>query len=160
MGSINMNNALEKAAKLDLNSISSDELSYGVMSALVDAVKDLEHIDCPIVHRFGGGVYIRQITIPAGTCVVGKIHLTEHYNQVVSGKILVVQSDGKKLFIDGPYTYLSGAYTQKTGYAIEDTIWQTIHPTNETDPNVIMDQITAIDEREMIAKIECVGGES
>ena len=150
--------ALVRAAKLDINSITSEELDYGVMAAMVDAVRELDEVECPLVHRFGGGVYIRQITIPAGTCVVGKIHLTEHYNHVVSGHILVVQSDGVKLDIDGPYTYLSGAYTQKTGYAVKDTIWQTIHPTTETDPDVIMDQITAFNESEMLLKLESRGG--
>ena len=28
-------------------------------------------VDCPVVHRFGPGIYIREVTIPAGALSIG-----------------------------------------------------------------------------------------
>ena len=35
-------------------------------------------IDCPLVHRFTEGLYVREIFMPAGSLITSKIHKTQH----------------------------------------------------------------------------------
>lgn len=83
----------------------------------------------PVKHYFSEGVYVRQIFMPAGLLVVGKVHKTTHLNIVVSGRCDVMINGEIKEFKAGDiFESLKGS--QKTLYIFEDTTWLTIH-TNE-----------------------------
>jgi hypothetical protein len=71
--------------------------------------------------------------MPAGTVVIGKIHRTEHFNVLIQGACLIVHDDGRREELRAPLTFVSKAGVQKVLVILEDTIWQTIHPTTETD---------------------------
>lgn len=157
MGSVSLDHAIECAAKLDINSITEEDLKGGIIKSLVSAVSELPPVDCPLVHRFSDGVYLRQITIPAGTCIVGKIHATKHFNIILSGECLVVQSDGKKIHINGAYTYESEAGIQKCVYAMTDVIWQTVHVTEKADIAEIESDIIAVDDEDLTLKLSKAG---
>lgn len=137
----------------DIMDIDAKDLSRETFKSLVGAVSDLALVDCPVVHRFSKGVYLRQITIPAGTVIVGKIHATRHFNIILSGECFVAQSDGKKIHINGAYTYESDAGVQKAVHAITDVIWQTIHVTDKNDIKAIESDIIAIDEEDLQRKL-------
>ena len=84
------------------------------------------------VHYFAHGLYAREITIKAGTLLTGKIHRTEHLNIVSKGRIIVWTEDGMKE-VAAPFTMVSRPGTKRVGYALEDTVWTTVHATTETD---------------------------
>lgn len=84
------------------------------------------------VHHFAHGLYAREITIRSGTLLTGKIHRTEHLNIVSKGRIIVWTEDGMKE-VSAPFTMVSRPGTKRVGYALEDTVWTTIHATTETD---------------------------
>ena len=94
------------------------------------------------VHHFAPGVYAREMTIYAGTVLTGKIHKTEHLNIISKGKIVVVSPEGRKI-IEAPHTMVSKPGIKRVGYALEDTVWTTIHVTDETDLEKIEDQVIA-----------------
>ena len=48
------------------------------------------HIDLPVNHRFINGVYAREIFIPCGVLVAGRIHKTEHISIISQGCVEVV----------------------------------------------------------------------
>ena len=102
------------------------------ISKLTKGMLDMLQAECPVQHRFAPGVYIREMLIPAGTLIVGHVHKTKHFNIMLCGRIRVF-IDGRVEELAGPQTILSSAGVQKVGYALEDTIWQTIHPSTETD---------------------------
>lgn len=85
-------------------------------------------------HYFSNGLYCREITIPAGTLLTGKIHLTEHVNIVSKGDISVMTENGIER-VKAPATLISKPGTKRVGYAHEETVWTTIHanPSNEQD---------------------------
>lgn len=93
----------------------------------------LRQAECPVVHRFAPGVYLREIQMPADTLVIGKIHKTEHFNILVKGACYIVHDDGSREELRAPRTFVSKAGVQKVLYIIEDMIWQTVHVTPETD---------------------------
>jgi quercetin dioxygenase-like cupin family protein len=85
-------------------------------------------------HYFANGLYAREIEIPAGVRLVGKAHFSEHINIVSKGRIVVFTDEGERE-ITAPCTFVAKPGTKRAGYAIEDTVWTTIHsnPTHETD---------------------------
>lgn len=90
------------------------------------------HIEIPTSHHFAQGVYIREVRIPKGALVVGRRHKTEHLNIVSQGRIAVLTDEGPKI-IEAPCTLLSKPGIKRVGYALEDTVWSTVHPTEERD---------------------------
>lgn len=88
--------------------------------------------ECPVTHHFAPGMYAREMFIPAGTVLVGKIHRFAHVNTVAKGRIIVATEEGLKE-VAAPAVFVSPPETKRAGYAIEDTVWITYHPTEETD---------------------------
>lgn len=88
--------------------------------------------ECPNLHDFAPGVYLRRILMPAGTFVIGKRHKTEHFNIVLSGSAKVM-IDGVIRDVRGGDIFVSPANCKKVLFIQEDMVWATVHPTEETD---------------------------
>lgn len=84
------------------------------------------------VHYFADGLYAREITIPKGTLLTGKIHLFEHINIISKGDISVMTESGLKR-IKAPATIISRPGIKRIGYAHSTTVWTTIHACNAKD---------------------------
>lgn len=121
--------------------------------ALEDAVRaqpeafdDVEAEAALNTHFFAPGVYGRQIRIPKGMCVVGKIHRHAHLNIITTGTVRVVTEFGEDTFT-GPRTWVSEPGTKRAVYALEDTEWTTIHPnpSDTQDVREIESQVIAPD---------------
>jgi len=100
--------------------------------ALEQLMLDQPQVEIEPTHYFADGIYAREIVIPAGTLLTGKIHRTRHLNIVSKGKIAVVTEDGQKI-IEAPCTFVAEAGTKRVGFALEDCVWTTIHASQETD---------------------------
>lgn len=98
----------------------------------------LPQVEIPPRHYFAKGLYAREITIPKGTLLTGKIHTGQHINIISKGDITVLTEHGPKR-VKAPCTLISPPGTKRAGYAHEETVWTTIHanPTDETDPDVL-----------------------
>lgn len=103
------------------------------IALIVEHMRGMPQTECPVTHRFAPGVYLREIFMPADTVVIGKIHKTEHFNIILRGACLIVHDDGRREVLKAPDTFVSKAGVQKVLYILEDTIWQTVHVTDETD---------------------------
>jgi len=104
----------------------------------------MDQVDCPVTHHFAPSVYAREIFMPAGAVVVGKIHKHAHLNIISKGKVIVSTEFGKKQLV-APCTFVSEAGTKRAVYIVEDCIWTTIHPTEETDLEKIEEHVIAKD---------------
>jgi hypothetical protein len=98
--------------------------------------------ECPLKHHFAPGAYGREIFIPKGTLLVGKIHKHAHLNMLMKGKVSVLTEEGPKV-LEAPLTMVSPAGTKRAVYTHEDTVWVTVHLTKETDLEKIEDEIIA-----------------
>lgn len=103
-----------------------------------------QEVELPVKHHFARGVYVRELFIPKGTVLVGKIHKYSQVNIVSKGDISVLTEDGIKRVQAGS-TIVSGAGIKRAGYAHEDTVWVTIHGTHETDVDRLEDELIASD---------------
>jgi hypothetical protein len=101
-----------------------------------------------ITHFFAPGVYARQMFIPAGLVAVGKIHKTAHVSIISCGKVSVTTENGTEI-IEGPYTFINTPGEKRAVYAHTDTVWTTIHPTDETDIRKIEKEVIANDYEEL-----------
>jgi len=125
-------------------------IKRGVISAgankMIEMIKnkEIDEQECPVKHRFSKGCYIREIFMPKGTLIVGKIHATEHFNILLTGSVTVATAEGVKN-ISAPYTFISLAGTQKVVAIHEDCIWQTVHVTNSTDLKEIEKEVIVDD---------------
>ncbi|MEN9867514.1 MAG: hypothetical protein RL748_3104 [Pseudomonadota bacterium] len=96
-----------------------------------------------VFHHFSKGIYARELHIPKGTVLLGKIHKHPNLNIISKGDISVLTDSGIQRL--GLGTHLV------SGYAHEATIWTTIHGTDETDPALIEAQFIAQNEAEYLA---------
>lgn len=99
--------------------------------------------DCPVQHHFAPGMYGREITIPEGVCIVGKLHRHSHLNCISKGRIAVFTEFGREV-LEAPLTFVSEPGTKRVVLALTDTVWTTFHKTDSTDLAEI--------EREVIAE--------
>lgn len=108
----------------------------------LDALLDtLPQTDMPVTHRFSRGVYARELFIPQGTVLTGRIHKYSQINILLRGDISVLTEDGVKR-LQAPAVFESPAGCKRAGYAHEDTVWITICGTGTTDPDVLEDELT------------------
>jgi hypothetical protein len=87
---------------------------------------------CPVVHRFGPGIYIRELQMAAGTLAVGKIQKFEHVNILLKGKVIMFNDNGSTTTLEAPLFFI-GKAGRKAGLVLEDMVWQNIYATEETD---------------------------
>jgi hypothetical protein len=112
---------------MDLVAITEEKVQ-----ALESVFLQQEQADCPVVHRFAPGIYIREVSIPADVFSIGHYQKTTHLNIMLKGRVLLVNHDGSKTELVAPQTFVSGP-GRKIGYIIEDMVWQNVYATDETD---------------------------
>lgn len=83
-------------------------------------------------HRWIDGVYVREVFIPKGTILTGRIHKHACVSIMNKGDKTTVDEDGARR-IKAPFATISKPGIKRLGIAHEDTIWTTIHATNERD---------------------------
>lgn len=110
--------------------------------------------NCPLKHSFADGIYVREIFIPKGTLLVGKIHNHEHPNFLMSGDVSVFTEEGTSR-LKGPLSMISKAGTKRVVYAHEDTVWITVHTNqkNTQDLKEIEDFVIAKSYEEFDSKL-------
>ncbi len=130
---------------------SADELRAKVFAieALMLAAPDT-HVEIPVRHYFANGMYAREVRIPKGTTVTGKIHKTEHINVISQGDISVLTENGIER-LQAPYTLIAKPGTKRVGYAHEDTVWTTFHSSQETDLVKLEAELIASSYEEFLA---------
>ena len=112
---------------------------------LEDAMLQMPQIELPVKHHFSDGLYAREMFIPAGATLTGKIHLNETLNILAQGTILVKSSNGTSKELSAPAVFVSPPNTKKAGHAITDCVFINVHATEETDLNKIESEVIALD---------------
>lgn len=120
---------------MNLVANSSTELNV-ILSQKVDSllqeVKAMPQVECQEENFFGPNVYIKQVTMPAGAVIIGKPHKVEHLCNMISGKMILVDSNGDKKEIVAPATFMAPK-GRKVAYIVETVVFQNIFSTDETD---------------------------
>lgn len=146
---------LRDSAPQALNSVGQEKLEN-----LEREIGKLPQVDCPLKHYFVDGLYVREISIPAGTALVGYIHIQPCITTLSKGKILIADGD-KTVELTAPFTVACPPGSKKAGYALEDVVWSDayLNLDNETDLDKLKAKMTASTHEEFLLKykglLEC-----
>ena len=119
------------AVKQDLDSLLSQKVEV-----LLSRMEKMPQVDCQTKHYFGPSIYIREVTMPAGSIIIGKPHRKEHMCVMLQGRMIIVDADGNKKELVAPITFVGGA-GRKVAYILETTVFQNILATDEKDIEVL-----------------------
>ena len=104
-----------------------------------------EQTELPLKHSFAPGVYAREMEIPAGTLLIGKIHKHRHHNFLMKGSIIVLTETNGVEVLQAPLMIVWDEGTQRIGYAVTDTIWTTIHENKDNSEDLdVIEQRTVV----------------
>lgn len=98
--------------------------------ALEAQMLQMQQVDLPLKHYFGDGIYMREMHVPAGVTLTGKIHRTDHICVLVKGKV-TVSMDGVPKTYTAPCIIASKRGAKRAIYAHEESVWTNIHKTDE-----------------------------
>lgn len=151
-----MRNGLEKSEEL----ATPEDMRSKILKLEQCMIDMPEHqIVIEPVHYIAHGLYAREITIPKGTCLTGKIHLFEHINIISKGEISVMTDDGIKRIV-APATIISKPGIKRVGYAHEETVWTTIHACevkdgDEAEKLLVVDSFEEFERRTLAEEPAC-----
>jgi hypothetical protein len=94
----------------------------------------------PLQHSFAKGLYVRQISVPKGVLIISQIHRYSNAAFLLKGDISVFGTEGVYR-IQAPASLITPAGTKRAVYHHEDTVFATVHATEETDVKKIEDEI-------------------
>lgn len=77
-------------------------------------------LDPPYTHYFCQGLYAREMIIPAGALITGKIHLEDSISFMLTGEMLIFSSDSGVARLKAPQVVLSSAGTRRVAFALAD----------------------------------------
>ena len=120
-----------------------------LQDAIVYGGLDVGPAACPVQHHFAPGAYGREMTIPAGLVVVGKIHKHAHINVISKGRVQVFTEQEGVLELAAPCTFVSSPGTKRVVHVLEETVWTTVHVTDKTDLAEIEREVIATDFSEV-----------
>lgn len=119
-------------------------LREGAIAPSYEQIRQLEHEIAKLppaelveTHHFAHGVYGRELFIPAGTMLTGKMHRDSTLNVLIQGVIRVTSADGTVKEMEAPAVFVSPPGCKKVGLALTDTRWLNVHPTKLTDLSAI-----------------------
>ena len=117
---------------LDVSKPKTVSLLEQQIGNLYVTAKEYPQIQCEEKHHFGPNIYIKEVTMPAGSLIIGKHHRMEHLCNMMSGRMIVVDSDGNRSELIAPMTFMAKP-GRKIAYIIETVRFQNIFSTDETD---------------------------
>lgn len=108
--------------------------------ALQATMAKMPQVEMGLFHHFASGAYARELHMKAGDAIVGKMHKTQHFLIVATGRISVTTSAGQEDII-GPKVIVTEPGTKRAIYAHTDAVLVTFHVTDETDLGKIEAQV-------------------
>lgn len=105
-------------------------------------MRDMPQVELETSHYWADGMYARVLTIPAGTLIVGKVHKKSHFYIVAKGKVQV----GLDIY-EASSVIVSRPGAKRAIYALEDSIFMTIHRTKKRNLDRIEAQLIEPDNK-------------
>lgn len=153
-----MNELEELANKLSTMSPEEYDHMADVFEASLEGTGQLSAPeDFPVKHFFGDGIYQRMITLPAGSLLTSKIHMTRHPYVVHCGAAFVISPNKAELIV-APFSGMTEPGTRRIILAAADCVWSTYHanPDNE-DVAKIEDRIILKRTNLLLEEKPCLG---
>jgi len=95
----------------------------------------------PLVHKFADGIYIRQITVPAQTLTVTKIHAQTHPFFILKGTVSILTENGMEKH-SAPYSGITKVGTKRVIWHHVEVVLTAVHRTDSVDVAEIEAEVT------------------
>lgn len=115
----------------------------------------LPQVEIPVVHRFSGGIYAREITIPEDTFLTGRIYKENHFDVMVYGDVTVSSDEGKKR-LTGFNIFEGNTGKKRAGYAHKETKWITFCTSEEMEDDEYLEALTCGSFDELTEELKAV----
>jgi hypothetical protein len=102
------------------------------IEAVLPQLREMPQVKCTEKHYFAPGMYVKEVTMPAGSVIVGKPHKTEHLCVMLQGRMQLLKDNGEVVELVAPMTFV-GKPGRKVARIIETVVFQNIFATDETD---------------------------
>lgn len=98
----------------------------------MNCLPEEQRVDCPNKHYFAPGVYVREMFIPAGTFIIGRVHKTSHINIMLQGegKFII---NGEIVDVKQGDIFNSDANVRKVCIATSDVRFLNVFPVAHED---------------------------
>lgn len=140
--------AVLDALKVLMNAVTPQE-RMDAMYALGDVAVQHPQREQPLQHRFTEGLYAREILNPKGSLIITKTHKEHNFSFVLKGRLISFTEEGQKEIV-APCWFTTKPGTKRVLYAVEDTIFVTVHPnpTNTNDLEFLEDRLSTCERIE------------
>lgn len=97
----------------------------------------------PLKHSFSEGVYIREMFMPQGGLVIGKLYKISHTWFLLSGELEVATDEGNEYYM-GPCYVNAPEGTKRVLHAVSDVVFVNVYPNpdNITDTDKLENMLT------------------
>ena len=102
----------------------------------------------PLVHKFTHGQYVRRMDASAGQLIDTKIHMQEHPFFLMMGSMSILTDKGIQR-IKAPYQGITKPGTRRLMYIHEDSIFITVHATDKTTVDEVLEDIVVSEYKEL-----------
>lgn len=120
-----------QAIPVSTKQLQAREFIYWLEGAINSQPLHIDEHSIQPVHRFCHGVYTRELTMPAGSIIVGKRHAQEHLVTMTKGFCTCLTEHGWE-DLQGVVSFHSPAGEKRVLFVHEETTWITTHRTDET----------------------------
>jgi len=139
--------SLARVVRGAMEEISAEPITRERVHELEREIAKHPQISVEIRNWFSDGVYGREMRLPAGSLITGKIHKYQQLNILSAGEVSVL-IDGHMQRVKAPFTVVAPAGAKRIIYAHADAVWTVMHGTEETDLEKIEAHFIAQDEEE------------
>jgi len=103
-------------------------------------VRFLQHgqVELPVLSLFEPGRYIREMRIPRGVLIIGRVHRLGHECQLLEGKVVHITEEARRC-VTAPFSLRTQPGYQLVLYTLTDIVGRTVHenPDEERDLAVL-----------------------
>lgn len=119
----------------------SENITRGSIQDVEDLLSTFPQVEIPVVHRYSGGIYAREIIIPKGIMLTGRIYKDDHFDVMVYGDVTVTTDEGRKR-LTGFNISIGNRGKKRAGYTHEETKWITFCSSKKMDDDNYLDHLT------------------
>jgi hypothetical protein len=119
-----------------VDAVIAQQVKSADLSPLIGKLLELPQPKANVRHIYGDGVYMRELTVPAGLLIVGRSHRAEHHCILVRGRLVIFNADGSQSELAAPTEFDAGP-GRKVVRVEEDMTFVNVYQTQETDVETI-----------------------
>lgn len=116
----------------------------------------LPQVELQLIEHWAHGAYARELHIPAGTLLTGKIHKHSQINVLAKGRMQLATEFGTGE-VSAPAVIVGKAGDKRAGLALEDSIWVEFVPTTHTTAEAVEKEAIVDSYKSYEERLECHG---